>query len=386
MKTDEVINAKSRFLAYFSHDIRMPVTGIIGMADIALENIGDREKLEDCLIKIKSSSGYLLSIANNVLDMVQYNNGCLHKINKSFDIEEFISGCTSIFAGFLYNRDINFITCFPGLPVTRVFGDELHLKQILVNLFGNSVKYTHDGGEIRFEVEEVRYDNNTVTYCFIISDTGIGMSEEFISEMFEPFKQEHADSTIKYSGNGLGMAITKQFADMIGGDIKINSKKGGGTTAKVMVTFDIDNSFKKKENNKLKASFDGRNILVVDDSDINAEVICGLLQQRGAYTTMALNGRSAIEIFMNSEMDFYDAVLMDVTMPVMNGLEATKKIRSLDREDASKVLIFAMTGNIFKDDIAKCREAGMDGHLIKPVNLDEFMEKMMEYDNNKKCR
>lgn len=386
MKTDEIINAESRFLAYFSHDIRMPVTGIIGMADTALENIGNKEKLEDCLAKIKSSSGYLLSIANNVLDIVQYNNGCLQKINKPFDIEEFINGCASLFTGLLYNRNIDFITYLPGLPVTRVCGDELHLKQILVNLFENSVKYTHDGGKISFEVEEVRYDNNTVTYCFIISDTGIGMSEEFISEMFEPFKQEQADSTIKYSGNGLGMAITKQFTDMIGGDIKINSKKGKGTTAKVMVTFDIDNSYEKKENNKPIASFDGRNILVVDDSDINAEVICGLLKQRGAYTTMALNGRSAVEIFMNSEPDFYDAILMDVTMPVMNGLEATKHIRSLDREDASKVLIFAMTGNVFKDDIARCKEAGMDGHLIKPVNMDGLMEKMLEYSNGKKCK
>ncbi|MFG6329615.1 MAG: response regulator [Lachnospiraceae bacterium] len=383
MKTDEIISAESRFLAYFSHDMRMPVTGIIGMADIALENISNREKLEDCLIKIKNSSSYLLSIANNVLDMIQYSNGCLKKINKPFDIEEFIRGCASLFAGLLYNRDINFITYFPGLPVTRVYGDELHLKQILVNLFENSVKYTHNGGEIRFEVEEVRYDNNTVTYCFIISDTGIGMSEEFTSKMFKPFAQEHADSTIKYSGNGLGMAITKQFADMIGGDIKINSKKGEGTTAKVIVTFGIDNSYEKRENKKLKASFEGRNILVVDDSDINAEVICGLLKQRGAHTTMALDGRSAVEIFMNSELNFYDAVLMDVTMPVMNGLEATKHIRSLDREDASDVLIFAMTGNVFKNDIAKCKEAGMDGHLIKPVNLDSLMEKMLKYSNKK---
>ena len=158
------------------------------------------------------------------------------------------------------------------------------------------------------------------------------------------------------------------------------------TTAKVMVTFDIDNSYKKKENNKLNANFDGRKILVVDDSDINAEVICGLLKQRGAYTTMALNGRSAVEIFMDSELDFYDAILMDVTMPVMNGLEATKHIRSLDREDASRVLIFAMTGNVFKDDIARCKEAGMDGHLIKPVNLDELIEKITEYSNNKKYK
>lgn len=386
MKTDGIISAESRFLAYFSHDIRMPVTGIIGMADIALENIGNREKLEDCLVKIKNSSGYLLSIANNVLDMAQYNNGCLEKINKPFDIEEFINGCISLFTALLYDRDINFTVCCPVLPVKKVCGDELHLKQILVNLFSNSVKYTHDGGEIKFETEEVRYDNNTVTYCFIISDTGIGMSEEFINEMFEPFTQEHADSTIKYSGNGLGMAITKQFTDMIGGDIKISSKKGTGTISKVMVTFDIDNSHKEKGSNKPYASFDGRNILVVDDSDINAEVICGLLQQRGAYTTMALNGRSAVEIFMESELDFYDAILMDVTMPVMNGLEATKQIRSLDREDASGVLVFAMTGNIFKDDIDRCKEAGMDGHLIKPVNLDEFMDKMLECGSNKKYK
>lgn len=383
MKTDGIINAESRFLAYFSHDIRMPVTGIIGMTDLALENISNREKLEEYLLKIKSSSGYLLSLANNVLDMVQYGNGCLHKLNKPFDIEEFIKGCTSLFAGLLYNRDINFITCFPDLPIKRVCGDELHLKQILVNLFENSVKYTHDGGEIRFEAEEVRYDNSTVTYGFVISDTGIGMSEEFTSEMFKPFTQENADNTIKYSGNGLGMAITKQFADMIGGDIKIDSKKGEGTTAKVMVTFDIDNSYKKKEKNRLKANFDGKNILVVDDSDINAEVICGLLKQRGAYTTMALDGRSAVEIFKDSEPGFYDVVLMDVTMPVMNGLEATKLIRSLDREDASDVLIFAMTGNVFKDDIAKCKEAGMDSHLIKPVNLDEFMEKMLGHNSGK---
>jgi len=376
-------NAESRFLAYFSHDIRMPVTGIMGMADIALESIDNKEKLEDCLNKIKSSSGYLLSLANNVLDIIQYGSPDFQKISKPFDMEGFIESCISIFAGLLYNRDIDFITCCRKLPVSKVCGDELHLKQILINLFGNSVKYTHDGGQIKFETEEVRYDNKSVTYCFIISDTGTGMSEEFISKIFEPFSQEKSDDSVKYAGNGLGMAITKQFTDLIGGNIKISSKKGVGTTSKVTVTFDIDNSFAKNETETAEETgFNGMNILVVDDSDINAEVTCELLKQRGAHATMALDGRSAVEIFSKSGLYFYDAVLMDVAMPVMNGMEATRLIRLMDREDARRIPVFAMTGNVFKDDIEKCKEAGMDSHIIKPVDFAELIHKLSKY--NKK--
>lgn len=381
MKTDEIINAGSRFLAYFSHDIRMPVSGIMGMADIALENMDDKEKLLECLNKIKSSSGYLLSLANNVLDMVQYGSLEFHTINKPFNINKFINNCISIFSGLLYNREINFVTNCPALPVTKVYGDELHLGQVLVNLFENSVKYTHNGGEIRFETEEIRYDKNSVTYCFIISDTGIGMSEEFINEIFEPFSQERADDSVKYSGNGLGMAIARQFTELLGGDIKIDSKKGKGTISKVTITFGIDKSFDMEETNSREARFDGMNILVVDDSDINARVICELLKQRGANAVMALDGESAIGIFKDSEINFYDVILMDITMPGMNGLEAAKAIRSLEREDALNVPVFAMTGNVFKDDIARCRKAGMDGHLIKPVNLDELMAKILKYQN-----
>lgn len=380
MKTDGINNAESRLLAYFSHDIRMPVTGIMGMADIALQNMDNKEKLEDCLNKIKSSSGYLLSLANNVLDVVQYGSTGFQKTSKPFDMEEFIDSCISIFTGLLYNRELDFITCCHKIPVSKVRGDELHLKQILVNLFENSVKYTHDGGQIKFETEEVRYDNKSVTYCFIISDTGEGMSEEFINKIFEPFSQEKADDNVKYAGNGLGMAITKQFTDLIGGNIKITSKKGTGTISEVTVTFDIDQSFvKNRTETTEEADFNGMNILVVDDSDINAEVICELLKQRGAYTTMALDGRSAVEIFSKSGLYFYDAILMDVAMPVMNGMEATKLIRSLERKDSKSIPVFAMTGNVFKDDIKKCREAGMDGHIIKPVDFVELIHKLSRY-------
>lgn len=378
MGTDEIINAGSRFLAYFSHDIRMPVSGIIGMADIALENIDDKEKLLECLNKIRSSSGYLLSLANNVLDMVQYGSLEFHKINKPFNINSFINGCISVFSGLLYNRDITFVTDCPVLPVTKVYGDELHLRQVLVNLFENSVKYTHDGGEIRFRTKEIRYDKNSVTYCFIISDTGIGMSEEFISEIFEPFSQEKADDNVKYSGNGLGMAIVRQFTELLGGDINIESKKGEGTVSKVTITFGIDKSLDMDKISSQETRFDGMNILVVDDSDINARVICELLKQRGANASMALDGESAVNIFKDSKINFYDVILMDITMPGMNGLEAAKAIRSLEREDALNIPVFAMTGNVFKDDIEKCRKAGMDGHLIKPVDLDGLMAKILK--------
>lgn len=380
MKTDRINNAESRLLAYFSHDIRMPVTGIMGMADIALENIDNKKKLEDCLNKIKSSSGYLLSLANNVLDIVQYGSADFHKINRPFDMEEFIGSCINIFSGLLYDRNIDFINCCHRLTVSKVYGDELHLKQILINLFGNSVKYTHDGGQIKFETEEVRYDNKSVTYCFIISDTGTGMTEEFISKIFEPFSQEKADDSVKYAGNGLGMAITKQFTDLIGGNIKIDRQKGAGTTSKVTVTFDIDTKWQFNDKTKPEeADFSGMNILVVDDSDINAGVICELLKQRGAYAAMALDGSSAVEMFSKSGLYFYDTILMDVAMPVMNGMEATRLIRSMDREDARSIPVFAMTGNVFKDDIEQYREAGMDGHIIKPVDFVELIHKLSVY-------
>jgi len=377
METDEIINSSNRVFAYVSHDIRMPVSGIIGMADIALKNLeNNKEKTGDCLLKIIESSHYLMSLVNNVNDMFRYGIQGFGKVNKPFNMAEFLNGCIGIFEGLLYDRDLHFINKCPDLQVVKVCGDELHLKQVLINLFENSVKYTPDGGAICFDVEEVHCDRESITYCFIISDNGIGMSEEFIKEIFEPFSQENPGSNVKYSGSGLGMTVARQFTEMIGGDIKVRSRKGEGTVFKVTVTFDIDHSGVIKKSNIPAVDFAGMNILVADDSDINARVLCGLLEQKGACTYMALDGESAVGIFKKSEINFFDAVLMDVTMPVMNGLEATQLIRSLSRPDALSVPVFAMTGNVFKDDIENCKKAGMDGHITKPVNLNELAGKL----------
>lgn len=374
-----IINGKSRFLAYILHDIRIPVTGIAGMADIAIRDIDNKEKAGDCLSKIKDSSEYLLSLVDNILDIIKYSKGRFEREDKPFDITEFLGKCICIFEELLCNRQIKFVSSYTGLPVEKVFGDELRLKQVLVNLFSNAIKYTSDGGTICFSVEEVRYDNESVTYCFVISDTGIGMSEEFIEEIFEPFSREKHNDNIKYEGNGLGMAIVKQFTDMLGGEIKVKSKKGSGTTFNLTITFDIDHSCTDKAKNSAEADFTGKNILVVDDSDINAEIICDLLKQRGANAYMETDGESAVKAFEMSGIDFYHVILMDVTMPIMNGIEATKLIRSLDRPDALTVPVFAMTGNVFKDDILKCREAGMDEQLIKPVDLLLLRQLMSKY-------
>lgn len=379
MENDNAIGGKNRFLAYISHDLRMPVAGIKGMADIALGNLDDKEKLKDCLGKISASSDYLLSLVNNILDIAQYGSGELVCRKTPFNIEEFLDGCTDVFKGLMYGRKLIYSCCYSGLPVIMVTGDSIHLKQVLVNIFENSVKYTPDGGKISFNVEEVRYDNESVTYCFIISDTGKGMSREYIKELFEPFSQEDKNDNARYAGNGLGMAITKQFTDMLKGDIEIISSPGKGTTFKATFTFDIDKSGSMKEDGSTPVDFTGMNFLVVDDSDINAGVLCELLKQRGAYASMALDGRSAVETFKNSDISFFDAVLMDVTMPVMDGLEATKQIRSLKRPDAAVVPVIAMTGNVFKDDIGRCRKAGMDGHLVKPVNFRELMDLVVNF-------
>lgn len=377
-----ITGGKSRFLAYILHDIRIPVTGIAGMADIALRDIDSKEKTGDCLNKIKDSSEYLLSLMDNILDVIKYNEGRFEREDKPFDITGFLGKCVCIFEELLCNRQIKFISSYTNLPIVKVCGDELRLKQVLINLFSNSLKYTPDGGTICFSVEEVRYDNESVTYCFIISDTGIGMSEEFIEEIFEPFSRERHNDNIKYEGNGLGMAVVKQFTDMLGGEIKVKSEEGSGTTFQVTITFDIDHSCTDKVKNSAEADFTGKNILVVDDSDINAEIICDLLKQRGANASMETDGESAVKAFAMSGINFYHVILMDVTMPVMNGIEATKLIRSMDRPDALDVPVFAMTGNVFKDDILKCKEAGMDEQLIKPVDLALLRQLLYKYNKS----
>lgn len=375
----EITSSKNMFLAYILHDIRIPVTGIAGMADIALRDIDIKEKTSSCLSKIKDSSEYLLSLLDNILDIIKYGEGRFEREDKPFDITEFLGKCVCIFEELLCSRQVKFVNNYTNLPIVKVCGDELRLKQVLINLFSNSLKYTPDGGTICFSAEEVRYDNQSVTYCFIISDTGIGMSEKFIEEIFEPFSQEKHNDNLKYEGNGLGMAVVKQFTDMLGGEIKVKSGKGSGTTFKVTITFDIDHSYTDKAKNSAEADFTGKNILVVDDSDINAEIICDLLKQRGANASMETDGESAVRAFEMSGINFYHVILMDVTMPVMNGIEATKIIRSLDRPDALTVPVFAMTGNVFKDDILKCREAGMDEQLIKPVDLVLLMQLLSKY-------
>lgn len=382
IKAQEESKGKSRFFSYISHDMRTPVNGILGMTDIALQNLDDKEKLEECLSKIQNSSNYLLSLVNNVIDMAKIENGKFECVNNSFDMREVIGECVNIFEGLLAGRKLKFTKRYSNLLITNVCGDALRLKQILVNLFGNSVKFTPDGGEVSFKVEEVRFDSKNITYRFIISDTGVGMSEDFKKRIFEPFEQEENDNSSKYMGSGLGMAITKQFVELMDGDIKVESEKGVGSSFSVTLTFDIDYSKIKKEKRELPADFKGKNLLIVDDSDLNVEIMQEILKQRGADTIGVLDGKSAIDVFEHSEINSFDAILMDVTMPIMNGIEATKIIRSLDREDAKTIPIFAMTGNIFKEDVNACKEAGMNEHLAKPINLSELRVVLSKYKND----
>lgn len=372
--------AKSDFLSHMSHDIRTPINGIMGMTDIALKNIGNQDKVYDCLNKISGSSQHLLGLINDVLDMSRIESGKTKVNHESFDIRTCINNCASIIGGQLAVRDLELKCEIDEFAHPLLIGDELHLRQVFINILGNSVKFTPDGGTIYMRAKEKGDADGRALYRFELEDTGIGMKEEFLPHLFEAFAQEDGGMRTTYKGTGLGMAITKKFVDMMGGTIEVTSRVNVGTTFVIEIWFDIDVDAKADDSKAdFHANLKGMKALLVEDIELNLEIARSILEEEGAVITPAMNGQEAVEAFSNNPPGTFDVIIMDIMMPVMDGITATKTIRALNREDAAVIPIIAMTANAYEEDIRSTREAGMDAHLSKPIDVNVLFKTLSHF-------
>lgn len=369
--------AKTTFLNSMSHDIRTPMNAIIGFTNIAL-SMGPEEKLRNCLEKIMQSSDYLMSLINDVLDISRIESGKIKYEPVPCDITEITDTVLSVAHGFLQGRNIEFIVERATPTAKYVYADELRIREVLINILSNSIKFTKDGGTIRFEVKDQPVgDGKHVEVHYRISDTGIGMSEEYQKHLYEEFSQESDGARTNYKGTGLGMAITKRYVDMMHGEIHVKSQQGVGTTFTVELPLQIADVAleKKQETDCTKRDLQGIRVLIAEDNDLNAEIAITLLEEKGMQVTRAIDGQDVVDQFRAAPAGSYDLILMDIMMPKQNGYEATQAIRCMsDRPDGRTIPIVAMTANAFAEDIAAAHAAGMNGHLAKPIDMDEVMK------------
>jgi signal transduction histidine kinase/ActR/RegA family two-component response regulator len=373
--------AKSEFLSHMSHDIRTPINGIVGMTNIAIKNQNDAEKVADCLHKISGSADHLLTLINDVLDMSRIESGKIVIAHEPMDVRTLIDNCSSIIDGQILSRQITFKKEFGEFEYPHVLGDELHLRQVLINILGNSVKFTPDGGTISFRVNELSDSYDKVRYRFEIEDNGIGMSDEFQTRIFEAFSQEDNGSRTNYIGTGLGMAISKQFVDLMGGNISIKSKLNEGSCFDVEIVFDINPDKKEEKAIVANDNISGMRVLLVEDNMLNMEIAQEILEDEGVTVTTAENGQIALDIFTKSEQGTFDVILMDIMMPVLNGFEATKAIRASSHPEAGTIPIIAMTANAYAEDVQSALEAGMNAHIAKPINIPLLVSVLSQYNS-----
>lgn len=374
--------AKTEFLSHMSHDIRTPINGIMGMLNIAEKNPEDLDRQADCREKIKTSARHLLSLINDVLDISKLESGTVELSCEVFSINELLHNCEVIVGGQAADRNVTLITDFPeeGQLMHGYFlGSPLHIKQILINIAGNCVKYNKPMGSVNFKCSELSAKDGIAQICFEISDTGIGMSKEYLEHIFEPFTQEEGGARTNYQGTGLGMTITKNLVDRMGGTIQIESEIDQGSIFTVILPLPIAEAPQAQEETEKRerAETAGMPVLLVEDNELNQEIAHYMLAERGLEVTVAANGHEAVELFRKSQPDTYRIIFMDVMMPVMNGYEATRAIRSMDRPDAAKIPIIAMTANAFAEDVKNAKEAGMNEHITKPLE-PEIIDRVLD--------
>ena len=364
--------AKTELMSHISHDIRTPIGGVMGMTNIARRNLNNPEKVEDCLDKIQESADYLLSLVNTVLDLSKIENGEMELVQESFDLPELLKQCVEMLEGQVRENKVWFYKKFDAFAHPYVLGDKLHVEQILMNILGNALKYTPAGGKVMFIVNETLLNDETVEYCFTVQDTGIGMDEEFLKRIYLPYSKADEDVGKRYHGTGLGMTIAKKYIDAMQGTIRVESEPGSGSKFIVRIAFPIAaEAPEKAEEVKVTKAFTGIKILAVEDVPINLKITVFLLENMGFTVDTALNGVEAVEVFARSAEGEYAAILMDVMMPEMDGLEATEVIRKMERADAATVPIVAATASAFEDDRAAILAAGMNTYLLKPLNEED---------------
>ena len=373
-------SAKTEFLAHMSHDIRTPINGIMGMLQIIEQKRDDKERVDDCLHKIGSASEHLLSLINDVLDLSRLESGSLECEEKAFDAYDELNALDDICSVQAREKGLEYEEHVGKLEHTQLVGSTLYMRRILLNLFSNAVKYNKPGGRIDTYVRELTMRDEAVRLEFKITDTGIGMSKDFIEKrLFAPFIQEHDDARSQYNGTGLGMAIVKKLIDLMGGDITVESTLGEGTTFTVVLPFKIATEAEQHTKELPISDISGMHVLVAEDNQLNLEISQFMLENAKAVVMLAHNGREAVDAFKKSSEGSIDAILMDVMMPQMNGLEATQAIRALPRADAKEVPIIAVTANAFAEDVRTALAAGMNDHIAKPVDNAKLLETLGKY-------
>ena len=374
---EEANTAKTVFLSNMSHEIRTPMNAIIGLDKLAIAEEDLSPQVKEYLDKIGSSAEHLLGIINDILDMSRIESGKIVIKNEEFSLKELINVVNTLIGSQCADKNISY-KCHMDPNIDEYYmGDSTRVKEIIINILSNAVKYTDEGGNVDFEIKRIARYKDKSTLRFSMKDNGVGMDSEFLPKLFDPFTQAENSASNKYGSTGLGMAITKNLVDMMNGEITVESQKGVGSTFYVTLTFEtVKSSFAPKETEESKPS-EGQNeeidlstvkVLVAEDMDINAQILLKLLSKKGIEAKRAENGRIAVELFKESEDGYFDAILMDMRMPEMDGLEATSAIRKLDRNDAKKVPIVALTANAFDEDVERSLQAGLNAHLSKPLD------------------
>ena len=372
-KAEAANEAKTEFLQRMSHDIRTPINGICGMVNMADHYADDMEKQTEYRTKVKEASNLLLELVNDVLDMSKLESGEVVLEESPFNLSKIFEEVLVVIEQIAAEQNIRIVWEKKEIKHRDLIGSPRYVKRVMMNILSNAVKYNRENGQIHISCREIPSEQpETTTMEFVCRDTGIGMTEEFQKYVFEPFAQEHTGSRTKFTGTGLGMPITKKLVEKMGGTITFESEKGVGTTFVIQVPFKIDMDADKREEQTdvSENSIKGLHILLAEDNELNMEIAEFVLQNEGADVTKAWNGQEAVELFRNSKPGEFNVILMDIMMPVVNGYEATKMIRSLDREDAKKIPIIAMTANAFTEDRIKAKAAGMDEHIAKPVDVE----------------
>ena len=370
-KAEAANEAKTEFLQRMSHDIRTPINGICGMINVADHYADNMEKQTECRAKIKKTSHLLLELINEVLDMSKLESDEVVLEEIPFNLNSIFEEILGVIEHMAAEQNIRIIWEEKEVTHWNLIGSPVHVKRILMNILSNAVKYNKENGYVYISCREIPSKQTAMTTLeFVCRDTGIGMAEAFQKRIFEPFAQEHAGSRTKFAGTGLGMPITKKLVEKMGGTISFESKEGTGTTFVIRIPFQIDADMKDRTETeeKTETSIQGLHVLLTEDNELNMEIAEFVLQNEGAVVTKAWNGQKAVDIFRKSRPGEFDVILMDIMMPVMNGYEAAKMIRSLDREDAKVIPIIAMTANAFTEDKMRAKEAGMDEHIAKPVD------------------
>lgn len=374
--------AKSEFLSRMSHDLRTPMNVIMGLSSLALDSVNDPGEIEKSLSNIIESSKYLLSLVNDSLDMEKINSGKLVLNPVAYPYIDFYNDVNAVIGPMCKVRNISFVIDDPEMVKPIIVADKTRVEQIFYNLLSNAVRYTQNGGKVEMLTRNSVIRNGCVEFDSIVRDNGVGMSDEFQKHMFEAFAQEENEITPQYGGTGLGLTIVRQLTDLMGADIFVKSRLGEGTEIKVHFVFPVANVTDLVVKEKAPESFEklcGKHVLLVEDHPLNQMIAEKLLDKVGVIVTSVGNGQEAVNRFRATTPYYFDAILMDIRMPIMNGLDATRKIRALDKPDAEKVPIIAMTANAYDSDVEASLKAGMNAHLSKPIEPDRLYETLCEF-------